>query len=169
MVPTLYVLCGYPCSGKSTYAKQNAKKYKAIVVSADEVRNVLYGSPDKYGDPIEVWNHIETTIRTLLKQGKNVIYDACNLRKSYRYDIMHMVNDIPCDKVLIFIDTPISHCKARHPSRGRKFTVKDLEPIYAINNPPSLDEGWDVIKRYKWDFEDNTVVPRICSLEMEYT
>lgn len=156
MVPTIYTMCGYPCSGKSTYAKNHASQYNAIVVSADEIRRTLYGSPDEYGDSGKIWDYIVATIRSLLKQGKNIIYDACNLRKSYRYDLMEVIEDIPCNKVLIYMDTPIEDCKARHPARGRQFTLKDLEPIYAIDEPPSLDEGWDKIQRYKWQ-ENNAV------------
>lgn len=140
--PKLIVLYGPPAAGKSTYAKTVCD---AHVVSADEVRYHLYGSQDKFGNGEEIWKHIVSEIREYLLNGTTVVYDACNLKKSYRLDVINAVKDIECWKILLRINTPKSICYNQHKERGRDIPWESLEPYFKIKEYPDMSEGWDEI------------------------
>lgn len=141
--PKLIVLYGGPAAGKSTYAKSVAGAY---VVSADEIRYRLYGSQDKFGNGEEIWESIVYEIRSNLSRGKTVIYDACNLKKSYRLDVLDAVKDIECWKTLLRINTPIGVCQHQHKQRGRNIPWETLKKYFDIKEYPDMSEGWDEIK-----------------------
>ena len=141
--PKLIVLYGGPAAGKSTYAKSIAGAY---VVSADEIRYRLYGSQDKFGDGKEIWESIVYEIRSNLSRGKTVIYDACNLKRSYRMDVLDAVKDIECWKTLLRINTPIGVCQRQHKQRGRNIPWGTLKKYFDIKEYPDMSEGWDEIK-----------------------
>ena len=141
--PKLIVLYGGPAAGKSTYAKSIIGAY---VVSADEIRYRLYGSQDKFGNGEEIWKYIVNEIRSNLTRGKTVVYDACNLKRSYRMDVLDAVKDIECWKTLIRINTPISVCQHQHKQRGRNIPWETLKKYFDIKEYPDMSEGWDEIK-----------------------
>ena len=77
--PTLIFMYGYPAAGKTTYSRllYNHLKlqYKdVILISADQIRELLYGSEDIYGNPQEVYvitrNIYEEKIVKYVKQFK---------------------------------------------------------------------------------------------------
>lgn len=135
-------LYGCPASGKTTYANSTCS---VRVVSADAVRFDLYGSQDKYGNGNEVWAEIVKRIRYHLLKGENVIYDACNLKRSYRLDILKELSDIDCWKTLLRINTPYKVCEKWHNNRVRDISWSKLKPYFDIKEYPDMSEGWDEI------------------------
>lgn len=147
--PELIFMYGYPASGKTTFAKEYVNKHPDFnLISADSIRQELYGSQDTYGEPYVIYTKILYKMRKLLKEEKNVIYDATNLWRQYRLDYLLNLQGIECYKTIIQLDAEKEVCIARHLNRGRNIPVEKLLPYFDINERPTFKEGWDEIKTY---------------------
>lgn len=141
------ILRGYPAAGKTTFAKKFIKDNpEYVIVSADKVRERLYGSQDKYGKPKEIYNELLREIHTVLESRKSVLYDAVNLSKSYRMDfIRDVIFPVETKKNIITIPTCKEVCIERHLARGRNIPIEKIIPYFSIDEPPEPCEGWDNI------------------------
>lgn len=143
----LIFMYGYPAAGKTTYSKQIHEQNKnSILISADSIRRELYGSEDTFGDGQKIYNIILHRMREGLLSGKDVIYDAVNLRKGYRMDYLNNLADIDCYKEIIRVNTDKKTCIERHLNRNRNIPLENLLPYFEIQEPPTMDEGWTQIK-----------------------
>ena len=129
--PTLIFMYGYPAAGKTTYSRllYNHLKlqYKDIIlISADQIRELLYGSEDIYGNPEEVFQSILVRMREALMNDTSVIYDATNLYKEYRMDYLNALQNIDCYKRIIRVNTDKETCIERHNKRGRNIPIEKL-------------------------------------------
>lgn len=149
--PTLIFMYGYPAAGKTTYSKLVYESFKdqgvdMVLISADKIRELLYGSEDIYGNPEEVYQSILVRMREALMTGKSVIYDATNLYKSYRMDYLNTLKNIDCYKRIIRVNTDKETCIERHNKRGRNIPIEKLMKYFVIDQPPTMEEGWDSIE-----------------------
>ncbi len=146
MKPRLIFLYGPPAAGKTTFAKQFVIDNPSFVrISADEIRKELYGSEDVYGDSYAIYKIILERMRNYLQEGKDVLYDATNLRKSYRLDYLDYLTDIPCFKFIYCFHAGKEICIQRHIKRGRNIPMKNILALLDIDEPPTEQEGWDKI------------------------
>ena len=75
----LTIMVGFPRAGKSKWVAENCGD--AVVVGGDQFRDLLFnGSYAKEGNMV-VLSLIESTVRLLLSQNKNVILDGIHLTK----------------------------------------------------------------------------------------
>lgn len=150
----LIFMYGCPASGKTTYARKLAAG-KYFYLAADEIRRELYGSQDVFGDPDEIYNVLLVRMMELLRNGQNVIYDACNLYKRFRLDYLVPIQKagIRCRKQIIRLNTRKDTCLANHARRGRNFDIQDVMHYFDLTEYPELSEGWDDI----FDVPDHTV------------
>lgn len=149
--PTLIFMYGYPAAGKTTYSKLVYESFKdqgidMVLISADKIRELLYGSEDIYGNPEEVYQSILVRMREALMTGKNVIYDATNLYKNYRMDYLTALKNVDCYKMIIRVNTDKETCIERHNKRGRNIPIEKLMKYFVIDQPPTMEEGWDSIE-----------------------
>lgn len=131
-MPILYLLCGAPGSGKTTQSNQMAEQYNAELVSFDE-RHCL-----RQTDMIP-------PIVEALTDGKNVIADSVFTHANQRTTILDAVKDIPCRKILVYMDTPLDECLRRNANRKCRLPDFVVESFYQSFEKPSLSEGWDEI------------------------
>ena len=149
--PTVSFMYGYPAAGKTTYSKLVYESFKdqgvdMVLISADKIRELLYGSEDIYGNPEEVYQSILVRMREALMTGKNVIYDATNLYKNYRMDYLTALKNVDCYKMIIRVNTDKETCIERHNKRGRNIPIEKLMKYFVIDQPPTMEEGWDSIE-----------------------
>lgn len=153
-------LRGFPAAGKSTFAENFIKNNpEYTLVSADLVRQRLYGSQDCYGDSEEIYKELVSSMRDILLDGGSILYDAVNMYRSYRTDFMRDVFDdlksrhigftkilsSDVEKNIITIPTCKEVCIERHLARGRNIPLESITPYFSINEPPYPSEGWDNI------------------------
>lgn len=150
-VPELVFMYGFPASGKTTYAKRLVRtdlEKNYAYLAADDIRKELYGSEDVFGEPERVYHVLLDRMMELLRTGRNVIYDACNLYASYRMDYLGPIADagIACYKTCIRMNTIKSSCLRNHETRNRNFDINGIGHYFDINEPPEMSEGWDCIR-----------------------
>lgn len=154
-MPELVFMYGFPASGKTTYAKHLMKtmpEKNYVYLAADEVRRELYGSPDRFGNPEEIYGVLLRRMLAHLEAGHNVVYDACNLYRQYRMDYLGPIrkSGIPCYKTCVRMNAVKSTCLGNHAGRDRAFDIGKIGHYFDIGEPPDMEEGWD----YIYDVQD---------------
>lgn len=154
-IPTLTVMCGLQCSGKTTWAKEYLKTHQDTkYISSDELR--LTG---KYKDNEEVFREFYRLLNENLAQGYNVIADATFVTQKSRRRLMQEIKT-PCLKEIVIMATPYGICRERLKERNeRNYPNKILEKVlrqYCLTfEVPYYEEGWFDIKIINWKSENN--------------
>jgi len=128
MKPTLYILCGAPGCGKSTFAKQftsNSVKW----ISRDEIRFQFVKSDEKYfSHEKEVFRRYSKLIADALTEGKLVLADATQLNVASRKKLTAAIDLTFTEYNIVYViftasaETCIEHNKNRE---GRALVPED--------------------------------------------
>lgn len=143
MTPKLFVLCGLPASGKSTYAKELAEKYNANIHASDSIREELSGDINNQNINDLVFKTLHRRIKEDLANGKSCIMDATNINYKRRMAFLQELNKIPCEKICILMATPYEECLKNNANRDRKVPEEVIERMYRHFDVPYWYEGWD--------------------------
>mgnify|MGYP002523603340 CR=1 FL=1 len=145
-IPTLTVMCGLQCSGKTTWAEEYLKKHKDTkYISSDELRLTR-----KYKDNEEVFREFYRLLNENLTQGYNVIADATFTTQKSRRRLMQEIK-APCLKEIVIMATPYGICCERLEKRNEsdcanKISEKVLLKYLHSFEVPYIEEGWFDIK-----------------------
>ena len=135
-----YVLCGIPGSGKTTFSQELAKSTNSKLYSFDDIPES--NNPKKYKD---VKEKMYQEILRDLSAGNDIVLDDLHTQLKWREDLLDIVKDVDCKKILIVMTTSLEECLSRNQQRKNRlpdFVVQILNRKYEI---PTLDEGWDEI------------------------
>ena len=122
----LYVLCGCPGSGKTTWAHKHLR-YDAYI-SRDEIRfNLLRDNDNYFAHEKEVFNAFVKDIVSALKNGGNVVADATHIHHASRAKLLKAIDEqyINYDVRFIFFDTCLAVCSQRNAKREGRARVPD--------------------------------------------
>lgn len=141
MLTNLYLLCGIPGSGKTTWARHQIKSSADILLSRDEVRFALLEEGEEYFNKektvFKLWvNQIIEAINN--ENIKNIYADATHLNEASRNNLL---SKLPQEKIkvinVVFL-VPLSICLERNAQRtGRALVPQDvIENMWKRFNPP---------------------------------
>jgi hypothetical protein len=108
--PTLWVMCGMPGTGKSTFARQLNEIFNIVLLRSDEARKELpgYSGSVPFGTGIyrsEMRGHIYSRLLSMaqeeLKNGRSVILDATFSRQKWREEALRLAQDLDAN-ILFF-------------------------------------------------------------------
>lgn len=126
------MLVGLPGAGKSTYASElAADDPDAVIISKKDIECEYNLSKDI---ATEVMNARSIE---LLRQGKTVIYDDCDMNPYSRKEKLRFVSAVKCEKKCVVLNTPLSICE-EHALVAEYY--KEKRSYY-----PSYNEGWNEI------------------------
>lgn len=135
------MLVGIPAAGKSTYADHlNEEGWK--VFSSDKLRERKHIKSNR-----EVFQILEDNIVASLKNGRDCVLDATNVKRIHRKKMMEkfapVAESSSCDVFLI----PTGVCKERNRARKNKHGVTDDVIIKMANRfeMPDKSEGFQTI------------------------
>lgn len=147
MKPTLYILCGVPGSGKSTWAyKFINDQYEDIrYVSRDSIRfHMLKDGEGYFSHEKEVFKKFVGTITATLVDGFDVIADATHLNRASRAKLLHAItmNSVDFDTICVCLMVPKSVCLRQNAQRSGRERVpdEDLVEMYHRFEKPTLYE-----------------------------
>ena len=143
--PTLIMLCGIPGSGKSKWAEKYVKEHNYVIHSSDSLRKELFGDENYQDKNNELFDTLHKRIKEDLAEGKNVIYDACNIHRKFRMVFLQSIGKIDCYKKIIIFAIPYEICLRRNWMRERKVPDEVIERMYRHWQTPWYFEGWDFI------------------------
>lgn len=147
----LYISCGIPGSGKSTFLKKYVGKDEAII-SRDDIRFTLLKEDEPYfSHEEEVYSSFINIIAEHINKGINVYADATHLNKWSRKKLLYSLEAIGCKPSKIegiFFDIPLSICLERNEKRkGTKTYVPRgvIRRMFMQMDPPiELGSYWQV-------------------------
>ena len=114
-MPVLFVPVGISGSGKSTYFKGRG----IDVVSSDSIRKELFGDESCQNDPKLVFELAHNRVRETLESGKDVVFDATNVSKWARDELMKAVPAGVKKVCILFLVGP-EEALARQKKRARQ-------------------------------------------------
>ena len=149
--PTLTMLCGSPCSGKSTYVRKLLLECDGVVLSTDNYidrmatkLNSTYSQIfDEYIDAAS--EELELELKEAIRQNKNIIYDQTNLIPKAR---KKKLNKIPLYyiKYAVWFDEPLQVVLDRNENRPGKYIPESiLRRMHSQFERPTLEEGFDYV------------------------
>ena len=155
----LYLICGAPGSGKSTFLKNHINKKSEVIISRDEVRfSLLNPDEDYFSHEDETLNIFWSRINEALKQGFTVFADQTSLTPKARKYLMDHVSGY--DEVnAIWMDETLETCLERNEKRTSPRTKVPrgiVRRMYYSFVKPSYYEGFTHI--YKYNSKSNTLI-----------
>jgi predicted kinase len=150
-MPTLFLMCGLPGSGKTTLAKQLERERRALRLTPDEWIVRLFGNSltpptlDWCRDPVEAvqWSVAERA----LGLGVNVILDFGFWTRREREDFRGRAAKLGAASEVHFLDVPRAALLSRLESRNAalpadtfRVTAAQLNSWWALFEPPTGDE-----------------------------
>lgn len=145
----LYIAIGISGQGKSTVANQMEMEDSSIVrVSSDEIREELLGADYVYqpSDNRRVFQVMNKKVKETLKEGYSVFYDATNLRKDFREDLIHEMLPYTDRIVALYFPVDIEKAQERNAKRTKRMVPSDV--IARMGHSielPEYAEGYDEI------------------------
>ena len=143
-----HCLIGLPGAGKTTFAQEWAKKNCNLdIICPDDIRDQLYGDPVIQGDWQAVQKEIKQQFQAALQQGHSVIYDATNIRRAWRTDLVQSMTHDNLRWIAWQMVTPVKTCLERNQGRDRQVPIDVIIDFAQILNqePPSTTEGFEAI------------------------
>ena len=111
--PTLWVLCGMPATGKSTFAKRLHEIFDIVLLRSDEVRKELpeyraHGGQVPFGRGVyrsdmraHVYSRLLSMVQEELKNGRSAVLDATFSRQKWREEAVRLAQDLDAN-ILFF-------------------------------------------------------------------
>ena len=148
----IYMLVGLPCSGKSSWAKEQ----DGVWISSDRIREELYGNESIQENPEKVFQVMwKRLCEAIEREEQFVIYDATNVVCKRRIAFCEQVRKKYGDKVKLIacvFNTPIEECVRRAKERKeRPLSESVIWKFVKSWQTPAYWEGWDSIKLFGED------------------
>ena len=150
-MPTLYLLCGLPGSGKTTLARQLEREHGALRLCPDEWMEPLYGvnlpesELDAHRTPVE---NVQWEIAArALQLGLNVVLENGFWSRAERDDFRRRGVGLGADVELRYLDVSrekLWECLSRRnenlPRHTFPITKPNLDAWWALFEPPGPEE-----------------------------
>ena len=153
-IPELVMLCGIPCSGKSTYMdKLRAYEYwkDAVVLSTDnyieeQAKRLGMTYNEVFQDCIdEATRQLEMSFVRAKEEGKRIIWDQTNLSIKTRKKKLTKVPSI-YKRTVVWFQVDLEEALKRNGTREGKFIPESiLKRMYHQFEVPTLEEGFDFV------------------------
>lgn len=148
----LYLMCGIPGSGKSTFLKNFIKKDTSVIISRDEIRFSLLKEGENYfsheDEVVKIFWH---KINEELAAGHDVFVDQTSINPRSRKWLLEHVNGY--DNVnIIWIDETLETCIKNNENRKGTNRYVPIDTIISMKEkfvaPTFLEEEFYRIYRY---------------------
>lgn len=141
--PRFIMLVGIPGSGKS-YKARALSGSRTVHISSDAIRKRIYGDENCQKDPGKVFSIMQEETLNALSNGISVIYDATNISRKNRKEIL---DKLPCyvSKECVICWAPIELCIERDAKRDRTVGKEVIDRMVRRFEAPFYDEGFDKI------------------------
>jgi len=153
-ISELVMLCGIPCSGKSTYVnKLLTYEYweNSVVLSTDnyieeQAKRLGMTYNEVFQDCIdEATRQLEMSFVRAKEEGKRIIYDQTNLSIKTRKKKLTKVPSI-YKRTVVWFQVDLEEALERNKNREGKFIPESiLKRMYHQFEVPTLEEGFDFV------------------------
>jgi len=126
IAPLHVVLCGPSHAGKSTFARRFCNGFE--VISSDRIRKRLGRKFHLCEDEREVWNMFESLKYRAVREGHDIVLDACHMSERARMHALEGVNS-RYEKICIVFDLPVETIQARC-LKSKRLSLKEAERMW---------------------------------------
>ena len=149
-----HFLIGTPASGKSTLAKEMAQHFQnCVIVSTDEIRQQIFSEPKNFGNWEAVSTEVLQQVQTAIAAGQTIIYDATNVKRAWRINILQKFKAIKpsLDWIGWYIQTPKELCQEWNSQRSAQVPSQVIDTYYEYLRtlPPDTSEGLSEVIKVK--------------------
>jgi predicted kinase len=131
MKPTLIMCKGLPASGKTTWAREQAKEFGWKIVNKDLLREMLDGGVWSKKNESTVLLSRDTLVDTLLNCGYSVVSDDTNFQPEHETCLKEIARKREAGfEVKDFTDVPLGTCLERDASRAKSVGIKVITGMY---------------------------------------
>lgn len=156
MAQTLYLLCGIPGSGKSTWGRAKAKSLGGTYISRDEIRfSLLQEDEDYFSKEAETVETFRYRIQEAIDNGNEIIIvDATHNNERSRNALLDSLRLGGVSLVAVDFNLPLEICLAQNAMRsGRSRVPEDVViRMWHAHSAPTEHSKYNytnVIKIYK--------------------
>lgn len=158
----LIVLIGLPGAGKSTLGKKYIENQVCkgnlfwTCCSSDKTRRMLWGDERIQGKPDTVFRNLHADVERHLQKGTNVVYDATNVSRKNRKQIIQLGKKYDCVIRAVVAWAPVEVCIERDAARERTVGPAVIMKMLKRFEVPYFDEGFNTIDVYNTveDFDE---------------
>lgn len=146
-MPEIKILIAPPGAGKTTWAMEYLKEHPddTVHISSDETRKKLFGDETCQDDPCRVFGTMCNNAADVLKKGLNVIYDATDMTRKSRRQIIGSVPKGTTVTAQIIWRSP-EKCIEADKERTRTVGEHVIDRMIRSFQAPYYDEGFDKIE-----------------------
>ena len=143
-MPKLYILCGIPGSGKSTWAER-CDEVGVVYVSRDSIRFSMLQEGDQYfAHETEVYKEFIYEIAQSLIHGYDVVADATHINSDSRHKLTQAIDEFYTDYEIIYVAFPLTlnECLVRNEFREgiKRVPTIAMHTMYNRFHMPELSE-----------------------------
>jgi tRNA uridine 5-carbamoylmethylation protein Kti12 len=149
----LYFLIGLPCSGKTTWLKnQKIDNINSIILSTDNfIEEMAKNDNIEYEEAFLRYYQIakqvmDNNLQIAIQQNKTIYWDQTNIDLTIRIARIRRIPDNYYKIAVIFDRITEEEFIKRNTGRNRKMDVEVFQMLNNEYDAPSLDEGFDFIK-----------------------
>ncbi len=159
--PTVYLICGFIGSGKTTFARKLEAETGAVRITKDEWSIRLIGN-DPTIDGYAAWDRKIIGLSRdvafyLAEKGIDVIIDEGFWAREERDDLKRKIDAVGAKAVLYYVNTPIETIRARVAQRNGRLTGDSfeispelLDQYLTFWQPLDEDEGYILASEVNW-------------------
>lgn len=146
--PVVYILVGYPGSGKTYFCKNvlmNHPWRSRVYISSDDIREEICGDASDQSINGLVFGIFYERARKAIMDGSDVILDATHLTKKIRRKCRNQFKDLNCKFVAVQLTTSVKEAIRRNKNRDRVVPNYAMSRMVEAYQPVEDDEGFDCI------------------------
>lgn len=173
--PTLFMMYGFPGSGKTYYARQLCEELQAAHVNSERIRQELFDDPRYDAQENQIVKQLMTYMaEEFLNAGLSVIFDANAMRLSSRRELRELARKNKAESILVWfqIDADSSYMRSINRDR-RKFDDKYAIPLNqemfermtgSMQNPTQTEDYLVISGKHTFQTQYQTTIRRLYDL-----
>lgn len=169
--PLLFLLYGFPGSGKTRFARQLTEHVNCVHVQTDKLQSELFGNSNDAPKDIALVKRLTNYMtEQFLSSGVSVIYDEGVERFGKRQALRTIARKHKAEPVLIWLQTDAESAYARIEQRdkrrpddryAKKYTRSSFNEVAASMQNPKNEEFIVISGKHAFSAQKNAVVRRL--------
>ena len=116
----IYILCGLPASGKTTWRNKKIEDKSLDVVCFDDIRSIIFGHQFHQEAEPHIVALGKSMAEMLVRQGRSLIIDTTGLTHGLRSHWIKLAQKNNFKSVVVWFDTSVEECIKRNLKRDSK-------------------------------------------------
>lgn len=173
--PTLFLLYGFPGSGKTYFARQLCEELQAAHIQGDRIRFELFEQPRYDRQENEIVSHLmEYMSEEFLQAGISVVFDVNAIRLSQRRELRELARRQKANVVLVWFQIDTDSAFARVVKRDRRkaddrYSMPMDQPTFesiaaSMQNPAPTEDYMVVSGKRTFQTQRSAVIKKLYDL-----